>query len=89
MKLETTVLHENKTQELVPSLPGLHPVGNRWVYIPKFNPDGTIDRLKARLVSEGCTQTYDIDYDETLSPNAKISSIRILISIAANCFNWD
>ncbi|XP_059658608.1 uncharacterized protein LOC132304926 [Cornus florida] len=37
--------------------------------------------------TKGYTQTYGIDYDETFSLVAKISSIRALMSIVANC-NW-
>ena len=40
--------------------------------------------------SLGCQkvyQTYGIDYAETFSPIAKISSVRILISLTAN-FGW-
>lgn len=64
--------------------PWLKKVGGKQVYTVKFNSDGSVDRLKARLVAKGYKQTYAIDYDETLSPVAKISSTRVLISMAAN-----
>ncbi|GJS93849.1 retrovirus-related pol polyprotein from transposon TNT 1-94 [Tanacetum coccineum] len=41
----------------------------------------------ARLVAKGYAQTYGIDYSETFSPVAKISSIRLFISLAAT-YNW-
>uniref|UniRef100_A0A2N9F6X6 Integrase catalytic domain-containing protein n=1 Tax=Fagus sylvatica TaxID=28930 RepID=A0A2N9F6X6_FAGSY len=62
-------------------------VGCRWVFTVKQNPDGTVDRLKARLVAKGFTQTYGLDYTETFSPVAKLNSIRIIISLAAN-LDW-
>ena len=46
--------------------------------------DGFVERLKARLVAKGYTHTYGIDYDETFSSIAKISFVRILISLVAN-----
>ncbi|WVZ87161.1 hypothetical protein U9M48_033847 [Paspalum notatum var. saurae] len=84
---ELTALEKNKTWDLVPFPVGKKVVNCKWVYTVKQNPNGKIERYKARLVAKGYSQTYGIDYDEAFAPIAKMSTVRTLISCAAN-FNW-
>ncbi|GJV68924.1 retrovirus-related pol polyprotein from transposon TNT 1-94 [Tanacetum coccineum] len=44
--------------------------------------DGTIEKFKARLVIQGFRQKSRIDYFDTYAPVARISTIRLLITLA-------
>ncbi|RVW76761.1 Retrovirus-related Pol polyprotein from transposon RE2 [Vitis vinifera] len=83
---EMTALHSNGTWDLVVLPSGKSTVGCRWVYTVKVNPDGQVDHPKARLVAKGYTQVYGSDYGDTFSPIAEITSVRLLLSMAAMRF---
>ena len=42
------------------------------------------ERHKARFLAKGYSQVAEIDYHETFSPTANLTSIRILIQLAVN-----
>jgi hypothetical protein len=65
---------------------GITPIGCKWVYKVKRNPDNTT-RNKVRLVIKGYEQVEGIDFNETYAPVSKLTTLRFLLDQAAQ-YNW-
>jgi len=76
---------ENGTWELVmlpKSLPNV--VGSKLVFTVKVDGSGSIVKRKARLVAQGYTQVYGVDYWETFCPVIRRESLRVMFAIAVS-----
>ncbi|RDX69159.1 putative mitochondrial protein, partial [Mucuna pruriens] len=67
MKDEYDALICNNTWTLVKLPPNRHPIGYKWVFRGKENPDGSINKHKAQLVAKGFHQRPGFDYNEMFS----------------------
>ena len=81
MTEEINALEENNTYELTPQPEGRSAVGGKWVFTKKIGPNNE-EKFKARFVAKGYSQIENIDYHETFSPTARITSLRMLMQLS-------
>nr|GFA50108.1 zinc finger, CCHC-type [Tanacetum cinerariifolium] len=80
---EIRSIMENNTWILFDFPPGCKPLGCKWIFKKKMKVDGTIDKFKARLVIHVFRQKEGIDYFDTYAPVARITTIGLLLALAA------
>ena len=78
---ELNSLDENNTWTLVDAPPNVKLINCKWIFKLKRDSNGNVSRYKARLVCKGCAQVKGYDYDETYAPVARLTTLRILLSI--------
>ena len=83
MDEEMDSLRKNDTWTLEKLPRGRNVVSSKWVFKSKTNPDGSLNRRKARLVARGFSQTAGVDYFETFAPVVRYESVRCALSLAA------
>ena len=75
-----------RTWDLIPSTSvprGSNLMNCHYVFDVKRLRDGTVDKFKARLVADGNTQKYGVDYDRIFATVVKTSTIRLALIVAA------
>jgi hypothetical protein len=83
MNSEIEAIERNNTWELTELPIGSRVIGVKWVYKTKLNEKGEVDKYKARLVAKGYSQQYGVDYAEVFAPVARLDTIQVVISLAA------
>jgi hypothetical protein len=84
MQAEFDALLANRTWKLVERPPNARIITGKWVFRVKLNPDGTLNRYKARWVVRGFHQRPGIDFTETFSPVVKPATIRTMLALIAS-----
>lgn len=83
MGAEMTALEEQHTWDLEHLPPNKKALDSKWVHTIKYNSDGTVSRPKSRLVVCGNRQKHGVDYTDTFSPVAKMTTVRVFLDYAA------
>ncbi|PKI46120.1 hypothetical protein CRG98_033515 [Punica granatum] len=82
MNEEMNSLSENHTYDLVKLPQGKRALKNKWIY--RLKTENSRPRYKARLVVKGFNQKKGVDFEEIFSPVVKMSSIRVVLALAAS-----
>ncbi|CAI7856464.1 unnamed protein product, partial [Closterium sp. NIES-54] len=64
--------------------PGVNIVDGMWIFRVKRS-SGSPPAFKARYVARGFSQRQGVDYFQTFSPTPKMSTLRVLLHVAAQC----
>jgi hypothetical protein len=83
MDEELAALEKNGTWKLCEAPAGAKVLGSKWAYKVKRDESGRVVRYKARLVAQGFAQVEGLDFLSTYAPVARLSSIRVILALAA------
>jgi len=80
---EINALKKNKTFDVVNKPIGRNIVSSKWVFKPKRNADGTLERFRARATAQGFSQAPGFHFEDTFAPVIRYESLRLLLAICA------
>ncbi|XP_039048921.1 uncharacterized mitochondrial protein AtMg00820-like [Hibiscus syriacus] len=84
---EYNALLTNNTWRIVELPAGMKAIGCKWLFKVKKNADGSVERLKTKLVTKGYYQISSFDLMDTFSPVVQFSTVNIMLSLVVT-YNW-
>ncbi|KAL0427012.1 UNVERIFIED_CONTAM: hypothetical protein Slati_2876000 [Sesamum latifolium] len=82
VKSEMDSIVSNETWKLVDLPPGCTTIGCKWIFKKKLKPNGYVHKFTTRLVAKGFKQKEGIDYFDTYSSVARLTTSQVLIALA-------
>ena len=83
MQSEYGSIMNNNTWDLVDRPPKRKVIDTKWVYKTKYKSDHTLDKHKVWFMAKGFAQVHGFDYQDTLTPTARLTTIRSVLALAA------
>jgi hypothetical protein len=75
---------KNDAWDIVSRPEGKSVVTSKWIYKIKCAIDGSVEKYKAIFMARGFSQVEGVDYEKTIAPVARYTSIRTIIALAAS-----
>ncbi|POM60420.1 Reverse transcriptase, RNA-dependent DNA polymerase domain containing hypothetical protein [Phytophthora palmivora] len=72
---------QNHTWDLIKRPRGIKVIGNKWVFVLKYDENGNITQYKSRHVALGYFQNHGIDYSHAYSSVASMNTIRVFLAL--------
>lgn len=72
----------------MPPPPDVRPIGCGWIHKVKLNADGTLLKLRSRLVARGNEQEEGVNFLETYNPLVRTATVRMVLHFAVT-EKWD
>ncbi|WVZ21733.1 hypothetical protein V8G54_000277 [Vigna mungo] len=79
---ELSAIERNRTWEIVDLPAQKQTIEVKWIFKTKYKPDGSVAKLKARLVVKGFLQRPGVDFDDFFAPVARLETVRLVVAIA-------
>ena len=83
IQAELNALQANKIWEEIMPSKGVNIMTSKWVFKSKLHSNGSLDKLKVRLIARGFSQVYSVDFEGTFALTFWFDTLCLFLTIIA------